>query len=105
MIKKAKAFFIQSFAELNDLGKEILDKSGAKNFIDSLLESLISKIKDGKPKSYLDIHQLAVSVLFDFLDTEHFSGIKDFVYQNPRYKDNDIDIQAIINLAALYLRE
>lgn len=104
--KKAKAFFVaHSPIELNDLGKEILDKSGARNFIDSSLESLISKIKDGNPKSYLDIHQLAVSVLFNLLDTEPFSGIKDFVYQNPQYKGNDIDIQAIINLAALYLRD
>ncbi len=97
---------IQSPIELTDLAKEILEKSGAKNFIDSSLDSLIAKIKEGKPNSPLDIHQLAVSILFNLIDTEAFSKIKDFIYQNPKYKgQHDIDIQVIINLSALYLRD
>jgi len=97
---------IQSPIELTELAKEILEKSGAKNFVDSSLDSLIAKIKEGNPKSDLDIYQLAASVLFNLVDTNAFTKIKDFIYQNPKYNGkHDLDIQIMINLSALYLRD
>jgi len=100
------AFFSTSSpVELNELAKELLDKSGGKAFVDNTLDFLISKIEERNPKSILDIQQLAVSVIFDLVDTEAFSKIKDFVYQNPKYQSQDVDIPVIINIIALYLRD
>ena len=99
------AFFsTNSPVELNTLAKELLDKSGGKAFVDNTLDFLISKIEERNPKSILDIQQLAVSVIFDLVDTEAFSKIKDFVYQNPRYQGQDVDVPVIINIIALHLR-
>lgn len=90
--------------ELNEFAIEILEISGAKNFVDSSLDFLCSRIKERNPKSALDIQQFAISVIFELVETEAFSKIKDFVYQNPKYKGHDIDIPVIINIATLYLR-
>lgn len=104
---KAKAFFVKrSPIELTDLARKILEESGAKNFIDSFLDSLIAKIKEDKPKNALDVQQLAASVLFNLVDIEEFKPIKEFIYQNPKYDgQHDIDIQVMIDLSALYLRD
>jgi len=100
------AFFSTSSpVELNELAKELLDQSGGMAFVDNTLDFLISKIEERNPKSILDIQQLAVSVIFDLVDTEAFSKIKDFVYQNPKYRSQDVDIPVIINIIALYLRD
>ena len=91
--------------ELNEFAKEVLEKSGAKHFIDSSYDFLSLKIDELKPKSILDIQQLAISVLFDLIDTEGFSIIKDFIYQNPKYKGKKIDIPTMIIIMSLYLRD
>jgi len=91
--------------ELNTLAKDILKKSGGKNFVDNSLDFLVSKIDERNPKSNLDIQQLAVSVILDLVDTEALSKIKDFVYQNPKYRSKDISMPTIINIVALYLRD
>ena len=80
-------------------------KSGGKNFVDNSLDFLVSKIDERNPKSNLDIQQLAVSVILDLVDTEALSKIKDFVYQNPKYRSKDISMPTIINIVALYLRD
>lgn len=99
------AFFsTNSPVELNALANELLEKSGGTAFVDNTLDFLVSKIEERNPKSILDIQQLAVSVIFDLVDTEAFSKIKDFVYQNPKYKSQDVDIPVIINIIALHLR-
>lgn len=91
--------------ELNQFSREVLENSGAKHFIDSSLDFLISEIDELKPKSALDIQQFSVSILFDLIDTEGFSVIKDFVYQNPKYENKEINIPIIINIMALYIRD
>lgn len=98
-------FSANSPVELNDFSKEILKESGIKSFVDNSLDFLSSKIEEKNPKSTLDIQQLSVSVMFDLVDTEAFSKIKDFVYQNPKYKGKNVDMLTIINIAALYLRD
>jgi len=100
------AFFsTASPIELNTFAKEVLTESGAKNFIDNSFAFLSSKIEERNPKSTLDIQQLAISVVFDLVDTEAFSKVKDFVYNNPKYKEQGIDMPIIINIAALYFRD
>lgn len=91
--------------ELNTFAKEVLTESGAKNFIDNSFDFLSSKIDERNPKSALDIQQLAISVIFDLVDTEAFSKVKDFVYNNPKYKEQGIDMSIIINISALYFRD
>jgi len=92
-------------AFFSTFAKEVLTESGAKNFIDNSFAFLSSKIEERNPKSTLDIQQLAISVVFDLVDTEAFSKVKDFVYNNPKYKEQGIDMPIIINIAALYFRD
>lgn len=100
----ATYFHSHSPVELNDLSKEILEKSGAKEFVDCDFEFLKEKIDEKKPQGLLDIQNSAISVIFDLEDTEKFKDARNFVYNNPKYKEHDINIQIIINIAALYLR-
>lgn len=98
-------FNTSSPIQLNAFSKELLEESGAKHFVDSSYEKLSEKVEDKKPKSLLDINQFAISVIFDLTDTEAFSKIKDFIYQNPNYKGKRVDLSLIITLTSLYLRD
>ena len=100
------AFFsAKSPVELSDLAREVLEKSSAKSFVDNDIDFLTLKIDERNPKSSLDIQQLAISVIFELVDTEAFSKIKDFIYQNPKYKGENIGLLTMINIIALYLRD
>lgn len=98
-------FHSHSPVELTDLAKEILEKSGAKEFVDCSLELLRKKIDEKNPQGSLDIQNAATLVIFDLVDAENFKNVKKFIYENPKYKEYDLNVPIIINIAALYLRD
>lgn len=90
---------------LSALAQRLLAESGAKSLVDGVSDFVIDRIEANRPKSALDIQQLAVTEMFDMVDTEAFSRIKDFVYQNPEYEGHRVDLSVIINILAVYLRD
>lgn len=98
-------FSSKSPITLNKLAKDVLKKSGGQSFVDSHLDVLTSGIEGGNPKSPFDVQQIAVSVVFNLMDSGDFSKIKDFIYQNPRYQSKQVNLSTMINIISLYLRD
>ena len=89
---------------LTVLGEEILNDIGGKIYIDANEQDLISKIKNLNPKSELDVEDFSKQVLFDEFDSDNFIPIKNFIYNNPLYKNVPLNQATIITILGIYLR-
>ena len=90
---------------LNDLAKRLLVESGGKDFANDQSEVLIAELENRAPKTKLDVQQTAVLVVFDSTVSDKFNRIKDFIYQNPIYEGEKIELTTLVNIIALYLRD
>lgn len=101
-------FFSSSPIQLTEFGKEVLETSGAKKFIDDNLEKLISLVEEEKVTVPIDIENAIMLIFYNEYDTEKFTPIKNFIFNNPVYtKDNsntEINVSVIIKAMAIYMR-
>ena len=79
----ANFFSANSPMMLNDLAKRLLVESGGKDFANDQSEVLIAELENRAPKTKLD----------------------DFIYQNPIYEGEKIELTTLVNIIALYLRD
>ena len=77
----------------------------AKDFANDQSEVLIAELENRAPKTKLDVQQTAVLVVFDSTVSDKFNRIKDFIYQNPIYEGEKIELTTLVNIIALYLRD
>ena len=91
--------------QLTEFSREVIEKSGGRIFVDLHIDALGKKIEKKGPKGLYDIQDFAYSVIYDFVDTEAFNKIKDFIYHNPVYRHWDMNISLIIQAMAVYLRD
>ena len=66
--------------ELSKSGKEILQITGGKNYIDNNLLSLISSMEKETFKSPFDIQDFACTLLWGKVDEDGFTPIKNYIY-------------------------
>lgn len=85
--------------KLNDEGEELLAKSEADKYINDNLEELINEISDEDPKSPYDVQELSSEVLRNKRDSDDFIKFKDYAYENG------IEVDAIIYVMSIYLRD
>jgi hypothetical protein len=94
---------------LTDLGKEILNVSGGKKFVDDNLDLLIGEIKKSEIKSPLDVENIAPIVINVNSALDSFTPVKNFIYNKPVYKSGDLstplDLGKIAQIIGIYLRD
>ena len=95
--------------QLTDLGNEILNAIGGKKYIDDNAASLIQKLSKETIKSALDVENYAKVILIQEYNSDAFTAIKNYIYQNPVYKKDalnvSLDVATISNIMGLYLRD
>lgn len=97
---------------LSPFGEEILKTSGAKKAVDDNLSLLISDIEKEKPLTALDVENKSSEILLKNSNTDIFKEIKDFIFNNPKYKsidlnlaEIDLDLSIFITIMGIYLRD
>ena len=90
---------------LNDLAKELLEKSGAKDFADSQADALIAEIEKKAPTNKLDVQQTSIMTVFDATNMPQFDKVKNFIYENPVYNGGKVDLSTLVDIVAVYIRD
>lgn len=100
-IDRDRALFIKRESPLNltEPGKEVLNKSGGKNFIDLNQEKLIESIKNRVPKTAYDVQEISKLVITECTNIDEFNVIKNYLYASG------LDIELMIEMLSLYLRD
>lgn len=102
-------FKAKSPISLTEIGMQILKLSGGKMYVDERLTELLQEINALHPPTGLDVDKIAYQVLFKRRDTGTLDDVKNFVFQNPELRFNEIkitiEIGLITQIMAVYLRE
>lgn len=92
-------FRVNSPRELTELGEKILTDIKGKKYVDSNLDSLISEIKETNPKTGLDVEMNISTILYFRSSNDEFNELKQYLFNNPEYKNGEKTIPLNINLA------
>ena len=76
----------QSPRQLNDYGKALFDDCNGAKFLRDNREFLLTEIEKRKPKTALDVEDLAGEILMLNLNSEIFNELKIWVYNSPTRK-------------------
>lgn len=105
IVDKTELFSITSPVILAEIGMEVLELIGGKQYIDSNSERLVEQIKEQKYKSTLDVQNQANLLILEQADSDDFVSIKNFIYQNPQYKTIVLDMSTVATVMGIYLRD
>ena len=101
-------FVSKSPIQLTEFGEQVLLGFGGKSYIDNGLNSLIASMEKENFKSALDVQNFAQSLLFSQTQSNEFTHIKNFIFNNPKYviegKGVDLTLPLALNLMSIYLR-
>jgi hypothetical protein len=107
----ADLFTIQSPRQLSVIGKDLLQLTGGKKYIDDHQDLLLSMIEQRTPASALDVENQAPIVVLNVADSPDFKPIKDYIFNNPEYKRGPeglalrLNIGLVANVMGIYLRD
>lgn len=90
--------------QLSESGRRLFVDSGCCAFLDEFTESFLDKLEGRKPITALDVENESHSLLLSLSDEDYFKPIKNFLYNNPRYNEIDIDINTLCFIMSLELR-
>ena len=101
-------FVARSPIQLTEFGDQVLLAFGGKDYIDTNLNSLIETMETADFKSALDVQNYAQSILFAQTQTNEFTHIKNFIFNNPKFAIGnshvELTLPLALNLMSIYLR-
>lgn len=107
-------YLSKSPIQLSETGLRMLERIGGKEYVDSYEVILIAALNNFNPKTALDVQMYAPDVIFKMAESASFNTIKDFLYNNPYYKETNPEGQEIkirlslvtaTELMGIYLRD
>ena len=107
-------FRSRSPIQLTELGQRILIAVGGKEFIDTHVDELINDMNTYKVKTALDAQIFAPIVVSDHTGHDSFNGIKNYIFNNPFYKEKNtadeesstaLNLSAVSQIMGIYLRD
>lgn len=99
-IKFNQVFFqTNSPLSLTEIGKELLLKSGALDFMEKNKKDLIKEIINRDPKSAYDVQEICKQVIFEKVNTDDFIPLKDYIYEES------LTLDILVISMGLYLRD
>lgn len=90
---------------LNDVGKRLLEQSGADKLLEDKKEVLISELEKQKVDTLLRLEQLSLQVLIYKMNRPEFKALQDFAFQNPAFDGNPLSYIDILYVMSLALRD
>jgi len=101
-------FVSKSPIQLTDFGEKVLVGFGGKAYIDTNLSTLMKGMESEDFKSALDVQNYAQSILFSQTQSDEFTPIKNFIFNNPKYvlgeSHIELTLPLVLNLMSIYLR-
>ncbi len=101
-------FVSKSPIQLTEFGEKVLVGFGGKSYIDTNLDALVKEMEKEDFKSALDVQNFAQSILFSKTQSDQFTPIKNFIFNNPKYVIGESNIELtlplVLNLMSIYLR-
>lgn len=107
-------FVSRSPIRLTELGHRVLDAIGGKVYVDSNKDELIRRMNEIGISTAFDSQQQAPNVILERFTHDSFKGIKDYMFNNPFYKENGdnnseisvaLDESTVAKLMGIYLRD
>lgn len=105
IVDKTELFKTVSPVNLTDIGMEVLELIGGRQYVESNSERLIEQMKEQNYKSALDVQNQANLLILEQAGSDDFVPIKDFIYQNPQYKTIALDMSTVVTVMGIYLRD
>jgi hypothetical protein len=94
---------------LTAFGRDILENSGGRKFIDDNLFYLISEIDKFPIKSPLDVENISSLVISNATSLDSFTPIKDYIFNMPVRTSSKgtirLDVPIVSNILGIYLRD
>jgi len=90
---------------LTALGKELLEKSGAKKMIEDQYKYFEELINKGNHKTALDVQSCISSLIAEKENENFMMPIKDFAYKNPHFDGNRLTFSDIQRTMVICLRD
>lgn len=90
---------------INELGKELLEKSGAKIVYDEIKSILMTELENKKFESLLELEQRCLEVLLQKRDDQKFKNIQNFAFEHPTFKSKPLTYIDILFVISLELRD
>ena len=84
---------------LTDRGKEFLNNSGGKDFIDNNFAVLKLEIEKSDPKTAYDVQEKSKVVLKNMANTDIFNPLKEFLFKEG------LELDDLITVMGIYLRD
>ena len=103
-------YTVKSPIQLSELGVKVLEEIKGKEYIDKNIDHLISLLEKANLKSALDVENYSQTVLMGEFNSDSFTIVKNYLFNNPIYKENDggeinLDIQTVMSIMGIYLRD
>jgi len=95
----------KSQIRLSALGKEALEITGSIKYADENLDYLLSRMEDMDIKSPLDVESIALTIILHESNSDEFVPIKNYIFQNPKYKKINLNLPTITRGLGIYLRD
>ena len=99
------AFEHHSQIRLSTLGKEMLEVTGSIKYADENLDYLLSRMEEMDIKSPLDVESIALTIILHESNSDEFVPIKNYIFQNPKYKKINLNLPTITRGLGIYLRD
>jgi hypothetical protein len=94
---------------LTDIGREFYEKSGGKNVLEQNMKFYIAKLDDEMKKQNLksafDVENKAYYVLFMSASDDLFIPVKNYLYNNPQFDGQNVDVSEVCFVMSLQLRD
>jgi hypothetical protein len=99
--------FAQSHSpyKLNQDGIDLMKESGADIIFEQQKDDLVRQIEEMAPATAYDVEQNAYKVLILNTDKSWFIPLKEYVFNSPVFRGNNINLDAICMVMSLPLRD
>ena len=84
---------------LTERGKQLLNESGAKKFVDLNFDLLFKKVEEHAPKTAYDIQEYSGKVLSELKNDDIIIPLKEYAFKEG------LEITDLITVAGIYLRD
>lgn len=91
--------------QLNQLSKDLMADSGADKILEDQKGYLVSQIEKIDPSTAYDVEESAYRVLLLSSSESWFNPIKTFIFNNPVYKERNINLDVFCFIMSLPLRD
>lgn len=90
---------------VNDLGKKLLEESGANKLMDKIGKELMTDLESRQFDSLLEMERSAYDVITDKMNDVRFKDVQNFVFEYPSFDNHPLTYTDLLFAMSLKLRD